>query len=75
MRKEGQNQRDEKKETNFIASDDGLYIYIYIYIWLLILKLSSLKNLSTKGSLKKFQIGYLEFKSSASKFGSNKEKD
>ena len=34
MRKEGQNQRDEKKETNFIASDDGLYIYIYVFLYL-----------------------------------------
>lgn len=31
MRKEGQNQRDEKKETNVIASDDGLYIYMASY--------------------------------------------
>ena len=47
MRTEGQNQIDEEKETNVIASDNGLYI------WLLILILSSIKNLSTNGSLKK----------------------
>ena len=33
MRKEGQNQRCEEKETNVIASDDGLFIYGFLYLY------------------------------------------